>query len=96
MTTFKSRSLLALEGALAVNDGYALIKQDELTARLVRLSDGRGWTIAPEPEDRWSWTAYVTKTELAMIVGRREWLGKGRDHNTFVRLAIAGLGDPEP
>lgn len=97
LAKFSSAAWTALEGAFVANEGYVLTKQDELRALLVRLSDGARWTVAPEAEDRWSWTAFVTRKEIGMIVGDRAHLGVlVRDMRTIVRLSIDGLGPSAP
>ncbi len=96
-SAFRPRLLANLDvatpGASVANDGYAVVVLDELRALLVRLSDGARWVVAPEPEDRWMMTAYVTSKEIALVVGDRGSSGSS-ELKSVVRRPIAGLGPP--
>lgn len=80
-----------------VNEGYALVLESELRALLVRLSDGKRWAIAPEPEDRWTSAAFITSMEIGLVVGSRAGLGTASSESlSIVRLPIDGLGPSLP
>jgi len=94
VTAFESTALSNyLEDAILVNDGYVLVKVNVLEMLLLRLSDGRGWTLAPEPEDQWAWPAFVDRDEVWIAVDKRGLTS--RTLRTFVRLRIDAMGEPD-
>jgi hypothetical protein len=80
---------------IAVNAGAALLLDGEGDARLVRLSDGRGWQIPKNPHFRYIQTLWVDERYVwlhattAVMSKTPQWYG-----NALVRFERAALGEP--
>lgn len=93
VTRFDSDAYRMLRGTVIAHRGYALLSISDLEMRLVRLSDGQGWTLSADPDDRWVWPAYVDDEEVRIVIDNR-LPGGSPQMKTFVRLKIASLGPP--
>lgn len=80
-------------GVLVANAGMALMRETLYSSRLVRLSDGWGWSIPAEPNERMIHAVWVDDAEV--WVGTGPELGVTADYTTSVmRLQRSELGSP--
>jgi hypothetical protein len=55
---------------VSAHKGLVLFVTSPTTARLIRLSDGKGWTLTPEPGTEFRSTAGLTDDEAIIFTGR--------------------------
>ena len=80
-------------GVLVANAGMALVRETLTSSRLVRLSDGWGWSIPAEPKERMVDAVWVDDNEVWIVTGPE--LGVTADYRTSVmRLRRSELGSP--
>lgn len=80
-------------GVLVANAGMALVRETLYSSRLVRLSDGWGWSIPAEPKERMIDAVWVDDNEV--WIGTGPELGVTGDYATSImRLQRSELGPP--
>lgn len=90
VTRFASSGWSELQGSYIVADGMAAVRLDDLTLRVIRLSDGRSWDLAPEPDDRWAYPLYVDRGELWATVDLRSTAGGWLRGRGLVKYPLVG------
>jgi len=81
-------------GGLAADSGRALVTDTTTRARLVRLSDGAGWPLTPEPGDVITGIVGVTEEDVWLEIAAGDDPELAPAGNGMMRLRLDALGAP--